>query len=1103
MKPATRLRLFILLGLVLWLVVAWFLGTRLGAGHPWMLRSLLAIVGILTAAFLLWYYRPRPVADDVRRAEESIDQVMREAGRRLRTARTPGGRRMRDVPLVVVLGPTGAAKTTTVLHAGLAPELLAGSVHLGDVVAPTGTANAWLADSNVLVEAGGPVLESPAAWKRLLRYLPAGRWRAALTGRPQASRLAVVCLSCEDILQEGAAETMAARARALRQRLLELSEALRVRLPVYVVFTKLDRVPFFADYMRPLTAEEVRDAFGALLPAEVPGGAGWAERMHQRLTEALNGLFTSLATRRLLVLGRDPGSTPAANAYEFPREFRMLFTPVTEFLLELGKPSQLQAAPFLRGVHFAGVRAVLAADGASTGAGAAQRRLPQWVFIDRFLPKVVLADEVARRITRSGYGVHVLRRALLATATVVALVSSVGMVVSGVSNRDLGERAARLSKGAASLEAGLDGVPSAASLATLDSLRGVAATLSAQARGERPLRFRWGLSQAGALYPSVRRVYFRAFERLLFEGTRGALRAGLRNLPAAPTEELDYGKVYDRLKAYLIVVRNNDKSTARFLGPALYSVWSDGRGAIAADRAALARAQFDFFGDELARGNPYAAEEDTTAIRQGREYLSQFAGSGANRILQTIVAEASRAESSVVFTRVAPGAAGVVAATYDVPGAYTKRGWEFMQRAFREQIDQYLKGETWVVGDDAAPPPERGRLVGELQAQYRVQYARQWRDFLKSASVVRFGSPKEAASRLSALGSNQSPLLVLFGVTTLNTGVDSSIARSFLAVHMMAPPLGTGALVNAGNESYVTALVQLQSSVNQVANGSPEGRAAAAQGALSKAGEARAAALQLAAKFPTDSLQVDANMKRLMLAPVEGVEDVFRNLGSRDANEAAARFCGTLRPMMGKFPFSGQSRDKASMAEVVAAFGPQQGAIWTFAREQLQNQVARMGSNVVARPGAGPPLTSAAMEFFRKAAEVTDALFQANGEEPHFAIALRPELSAAVPTMRVDIDGVSQNFTRTSNSYKTYDWFGSRAQSVVVSAPAAGEDLSFRGPWALFELFHQADVRDAGTNWRAEFAKPKVALELNLRGVAPIFRRDYFSQWKCPSPMVQ
>jgi type VI secretion system protein ImpL len=1102
MRPVTRLRLFILLGLVVWLVLSWFVGTRLGGGHPWLLLLLLALVGLLTAGFLVWYYRAPAVADDARRAEESIDQTLREAGRRLRASQSRSGRRMRNVPMIIVLGPTGAAKTTTVLSGGGAPELLAGSVHRGDVVVPTAGANAWLSDSTVIIEAGGSVLESPAAWKRLLRHLPAGRWRAALTGRPQATRLALVCLSCEDIHQPGAAEKMAAHARALRERLLELSGALRVRLPVYVLFTKLDRVPFFAEYVRPLTAEEVREAFGALLPVDVPGGAGWAEQMHRRVTEALNALFSSLAARRLLVLGRDAGGVQAANAYEFPRELRTLFAPITEFLLELGKPSQLHAAPFIRGVHFAGVRAVLAADGAAPGAAA--RRVPQWVFLDRFFPKVVLADETARGVTRSGHGVYVLRRALLVTAMLIAVVASMGMIVSALGNHDLAEQAARLARGGSSLEAAVDGVPSTASLAKLDSLRELTATISRQARGARPLRLRWGMSQATALYPLVRRAYFRAFERLLFDGTRSSLRAGLRNLPASPTEELDYGKVYDRLKAYLIVVRNNDKSTARFLGPVLYAAWSEGRGAMEADRAALTKAQFDFFGEELAWGNPYTAAEDTTAIRQGRTYLSQFAGAGSSRILQTIVDGASRAESSVVFARLAP-AGGAVTATYEVPGAYTKRGWEFMQKAFTGKIDEYLKAEAWVVGDDAAPPPERGRLVRELQAQYRLQYAREWRDFLKSASVARYGSPKEAASRLSVLGSNQSPLLVLFGVTTLHTGVDSSISQLFSSVHLMAPPYGVGALVNAGNEPYVTALVQLQSSVNQVANGPPESQQSAAQGALAKAGEARSAAQQLASKFFADSLQVHANVQRLMLAPIEGVEDVFRNLGSRNANEAAARFCATLRPVMGRFPFSWQSREKATMADVVAAFGPQQGTIWSFAREQLQNQVTRQGASIVARPGAGPPLTPAALDFFRKAAEVTDALFQANGEEPHFVIALRPELSAAVPAVRVDIDGVSQTFTRTSNSYKTYDWYGNRAQSVQLSVPAAGEaqDLSFRGPWALFDLFHQAEFRDAGANWRAEFAKPKVALELNLRGVAPIFRRDYFAQWKCPSPMVK
>ena len=46
-------------------------------------------------------------------------------------------------------------------------------------------------------------------------------------------------------------------------------------------------------------------------------------------------------------------------AYEFPREFRKLRTPLVQFLVELCRPSQLRpVSPFLRGFYFSGVRPV-------------------------------------------------------------------------------------------------------------------------------------------------------------------------------------------------------------------------------------------------------------------------------------------------------------------------------------------------------------------------------------------------------------------------------------------------------------------------------------------------------------------------------------------------------------------------------------------------------------------------------------------------------------------------------------------------------------------------------------------------------------------------
>src|SRR6185437_14025831 len=117
---------------------------------------------------------------------------------------------------------------------------------------------------------------------------------------------------------------------------------------------------------------------------------------------------------RLQVLGREAAVEPKPGAYEFPRELRKTGAVVTQFLVELCRPSQLQVSPFLRGYYFAGVRPVyindaapaaaaaalqsrgearsatavfraeqMAAQARTAPAAAATRKVPQWVFLGR------------------------------------------------------------------------------------------------------------------------------------------------------------------------------------------------------------------------------------------------------------------------------------------------------------------------------------------------------------------------------------------------------------------------------------------------------------------------------------------------------------------------------------------------------------------------------------------------------------------------------------------------------------------------------------------------------------------------------------------------
>src|SRR5579863_5791089 len=96
-------------------------------------------------------------------------------------------------------------------------------------------------------------------WRRLVRLLQPGRFSVAIGKRAQAPRAAVVCFDCEAFLQPGASETAVSAARRLSVRLQEVSQLLGISFPVYVLFTKLDRISFFPEFARGLSKEEASE----------------------------------------------------------------------------------------------------------------------------------------------------------------------------------------------------------------------------------------------------------------------------------------------------------------------------------------------------------------------------------------------------------------------------------------------------------------------------------------------------------------------------------------------------------------------------------------------------------------------------------------------------------------------------------------------------------------------------------------------------------------------------------------------------------------------------------------------------------------------------
>src|SRR3712207_5889454 len=147
-------------------------------------------------------------------------------------------------------------------------------------------------------------------------------------------------------------------------------------------------------------------------------------------------------------------------------------------------------------------------------------------------------------------------------------------------------------------------------------------------------------------------------------------------------------------------------------------------------------------------------------------------------------------------------------------------------------------------------PAEKAQLVSELRTRYASDYTDQWRRFLQAASVQRYNGLRDASDRLRVLGGNQSPLLALFALVSRNTDVGAPAVKDvFQPVQALTPPNVTDKLIGPTNAPYVTALVALQSAVEQAASArGPAGEGPAAQ-AQSNASSGLVAARQLAADF--------------------------------------------------------------------------------------------------------------------------------------------------------------------------------------------------------------------------------------------------------------
>ncbi len=1097
---------------VAWMALGWFLPEWIGikGNDAWFVRGLFWLIGTAFAGFLVYW---KITSDRKKKAlalageqGAELDFVLAEADKKLQAS----GGSLATMPVVFVMGARGSAKTTLITNSGLEPELLAGLVYQeGNQLVQTRTANVWLARKTVFVEAAPTLLENDKLWKAFSqRFAPSGMTALKASSTP-APRSVLMFVGTEEFFQQGAGEMMTAKARILNQRLIEMSKTLGARIPVYVIFTKADQMPNFANYVSYMSNDEVAEVLGATVPIVDMASTGvYAEQAGKRFGDLMEELFRSLAERRVPLQERDANQQGRPPVYEFPREFRKLRQAVTTFLVDICRPSQIAVSPFVRGFYFSGVRPVLVSDAAGT-----QRRMPQWLFINRFFSDVLLKDKAALGASSVSTRTDGTRRLLLGVAGALGLIATGLFTWSYFNNRALESELAEASKALRGVQVAQGEVPTLDSLNKLDRLRGVLERLRGYQKEGAPLMMRWGLYTGDTLLPTSRKLYFESFRNVMFGETQTAVLDYMKRLPQAPTPQDDYMTSYNALKAYLITTSNPDKSTKTFLTPVLMKYWQ-GVKQVEPQRYGLVGKQFDFYAEELKESNPFSKENDAVTVDRTRVFLKQF--SGDERLYNAILAEANRANPTINYNKLYPDGYKAVKVDKEVQGSFSKEGFAWMQAAFKN-LPKYFGGEAWVLGEEVKMSVNLSELEQRLRARYFKDYSDQWKAYLKSVTVLRYATLRDASEKLKMHSSNQSPLLAAVYLASKHTDVaEKSISEQFQPTQLLVAPSSAGQLIGGENQPYMGGLLQLQGSIEMIA-GMPASQAAqdpAAAQSLNQATTAKLTARNVAQKFRPDPLdKVDAQVLKIMEDPITYVEGFLRGLGPAEMNGAGAGFCKQFSDLISKYPFNPNSKNQATITEFNGIFAPQTGALWTFYDTKLKQMLVNQGGEYRAVPTQSMALTPTFVAAFNRFAAVTSTAYGLN-PSPNFkySVKLNPEMKREV---KLSIDGQSAEFKNASTPAKPFVWNG---QGVGVRTTiVGGGTVSFDGPLGVFQWFNDAErwnqnsatshtvlwYQRSGTKIMTDDQGKPLSMTLDLDMAIPLFRKGYLAGLQCTSNVAR
>jgi type VI secretion system protein ImpL len=1117
----------------------------------------LLIAGVAAFGGLKFYRRKQSAkalaagvsADENKESDEIVlKDKMKDAVATLKS--TSGGKKdyLYDLPWYLLIGPPGSGKTTALINSGLKFPLLRGAAPAAIAgVGGTRYCDWWFTEEAVLIDTAGryttqdsDVKADKQSWFGFLALLKKNRPRQPING-------VIVVISLEDLMILSSAE-LSGHSNAIRARLLELHERLKVDFPVYALFTKGDLVAGFMEYFNYLNERGRKQVWGATFQT-----ADKSRNMVSEVGVEYDALLERLSEETLDRLQDEPVPNSRVLLFGFPVQMARLKQSIHNFLTQIFEPTRYHANATLRGFYITSgtqqgtpidqlIGALVKSFGAEEVPASSYSGQGKSFFLHDLIMKVIIGEAAWVSTDRAA-----VRRAMMlkvAAFSVLALLFiaiSVTWLTSYTRNSALIEQTELADKkyladaGPYAKETLIGDRELHKVLPLLQELRNMPAGYALR-HVSTPFSSGFGLSQRERLQSSSENAYRVALERMLRPRLIYRLEEQL------DAKNIDPGFLYEALKVYMML-GGLHQADRELIKSWMRRDWAENLypGASNAEGRKLLEQHLDAMLD-LETGSPQIGLNGRL-IDESQKALARL--SIAQRAYELLKSQARTSTSGdwAAARKGGPDVARVFDAAGDptlesvrVPEFFTYMGF---QHDFIDQlgdITDRVKRDRWVLGtagEQSALSEQYGNLPDDLLALYTRDFIETWRSVLNKLQLRKLTDDKPQYIALSAISAPTSPLTQLIESIRAETTVTRERAsaakpataggtanltpKAPAAILFKAQDRAPGADIEDAFKPYqvllegdpprrpiddvVATLKEITQSLILAATTPSQTQRAiiSLQDSVSKL---RNSALRFPKPFSDMLLNFTGDVERAMALSSAGQLQVA-------LRDQVTPVC--LQTISNRYPFVRGSTNDAALADFAKLFGPG-GVMDAFFKQYLDAHADRSKPQWTWRANSelAGTLSPDTLQTFQRASEIRDAFFQTGGNVPVVQLTVKPAF-VSEGNVQLEIGGTVIASAMPSNAPQPastppvlVQWPGASLRAAISAAAGTGGPpsvLERTGPWSLFRLLEAGGLSVRGESATANFAVGGNVLRYDFTSAAsrnPL-NLAILRAFKCPS----